>query len=129
MSNENKYGVATVGLGTSQEREIPIEQCVKSLYKDNRLVSIVKLEDDSFILSVENPGSSGRATQTSMWLSRESFISLISTSFLYFGCAGENFAELLQDCVKKDCLDYDFSDNMKPLDLEEQKENLKDSKQ
>ena len=77
MSNENKYGVATVGLGTSQEREIPIEQCVKSLYKDNRLVSIVKLEDDSFILSVENPGSSGRATQTSMWLSRESFISLI----------------------------------------------------
>lgn len=123
MDEKNKYGSATVGFGTSQEREIPIADYVKSLYKDNRLVSVVRLEDGSFIISVENPGSSGRAAQTSMWLSRESFISLISTSFLYFGCAGENFGELLQECVKKDCLDYDFSDNLKPLNLEDQKNN------
>jgi len=129
MIEEKKYGVATVGVGTSEKREIPIEEYVKSLYKDNRLVSIVKLEDGSFILSIENPGSSGRATQTSMWLSRESFISLISTSFLYFGCAGENFGELLQECVTKDCLDYDFSDNLKPLDLEKQKENSEEQKE
>lgn len=123
MDEKNKYGVATVGIHTSQEREVPIADYVKSLYKDNRLVSIVRLEDDSFILSVENPESSGRATSSQMWLSRESFISLISTSFLYFGCSGENFGELLQSSVTKNQLDYDFSDNLKPLNLEDQKNN------
>jgi hypothetical protein len=108
-------GKITVGIGSAQ-REIEIIDFVQCKFKDNRLISVAGLEDGSMFLSVENVPSSGRAAQSNIWLSKESFLGVLSTSILYFGCKGEDLEKLLLDSANnEDVIDFVYSDNLKGL--------------
>lgn len=116
MEKENKYGTVTVGYGSHVEKEIPILDFVQSQYKDHRLITTAKLEDGSYLISVENPESSGRNTKNTMRLSEESYIGLVSNAFLYFSAKGESMEELMKESIdKKNEIEYSFSDNLLPV--------------
>jgi len=105
-------GKIIVGYGTAEQRELEIVDFVQAEYKDHRLISISQIEDGSFAAVVENPQSSGRNTQTTIWLSKESFLGMLSTAFLYFSAKGEDLGELMKDVVEKDDIQYSHSDNL-----------------
>ena len=109
----NKYGKVTVGVRTNPE-EINIESYVSASFKDHRRISISELEEDKgFILSVENPESTGRNMNQKMWLSRTSFIGLMNTAIIFWSCKGEDLTDLLKESVHTNELLYDKSDNLK----------------
>jgi len=106
------YGKITVGFGTSAERELDVVSYVSTKYKDNRLVSVSELEDGSFVGVVENPASTGRNPQSIIWLSKESFIGLISTAIMYLNMKKEDVEKLLEEAVSKEAVEYSYSDNL-----------------
>ena len=117
LKTKNMYGKITVGYGTSEQRELEIIDFVQANFKDNRVVSISQIEDGSLIGAVENPPSSGRCPQTSIWLSKESFIGLISTAMIYFNIKGEDMQKLLEESIKGNEVNYSFSDNLSNASL------------
>lgn len=112
---KDDYGTVTVGYGKPDEKEIPIVEFIKSTYKDDRIVSVAKLEDDTYVLSVENVTSSGRNPQNTMRLSKESFIGLLSTALLYLNVKGEDMIELTKQSIDGNMLRYHLSSNLKPF--------------
>lgn len=107
-------GKITVGYGSSEQRELEIEDFVQAEYKDHRLISISQIEDGSIVAAVENPASSGRNTQATIWLSKESFIGLLATGVLYFSAKGEDLEQLMNEAFEKEDITYAYSDNLKP---------------
>ena len=118
MKTESTYGAITVGTGTLNEHKIEIVDFIQAKYKDNRLVSMSQLEDKSFVVAVENPESSGRNTQATIWLSKESVIAMLSTCMMYFTAKEENINELLKESTEGNLINYSFSDNLKPINLD-----------
>lgn len=107
-------GKITVGIG-SEKRELEIADFVQSYFQGNRVVSVCTLEDNSILINVENPPSTGRAAQANIWLSKESVMGLMTTLFLYFGCKGEDVEALFRNTVEhNDMLDFTYSDNLTP---------------
>ncbi len=114
MAKES-VGKITVGYGTVEQKELNMVDFIQAEFKDHRLINISLIEDGSYVACVENPKSTGRATQQSIWLSKESFIGLLSTIYLYFTIKNENIEELLKEAVEKRQIGYRVSDNLKPL--------------
>ena len=117
-SQEEKVsrGKVTVGFGTAEQREMEIIDFVQAEFKDHRLISISEIEDGSLVTVVENPKSSGRNTQATIWLSKESFVGILSTAFIYFSAKGQDLGKLMQEAVERNKIDYTFSDNLTALD-------------
>jgi len=114
---EEIYGTVTVGAGTSQQKEIGIVDFVQASFKDNRLITVSTLEnDEGYLLTIENPNSSGRNPTQSMWLSKESFMGLVTTSFIFWNCKNENLESLLQNSVIDKDVDYRISGNLQHFD-------------
>ena len=107
------YGKITVGYRTSEQKELQVIDFLQAKFKDNRVISISQIEDGTFIGAVENPPSTGRNTQATIWLSKESLIGLLSTAMLYFNIKGEDLHSLLEQSVSSEDIDYSFSDNLK----------------
>jgi len=112
MEEEPKYGKITVGVGTSERRELEITEFIQADFKDHRTISIGKLEDDTYIFSVENPKSTGRADQQKMWLSKESAVGLITSAIVYFAANGIDFKEMLSESLATDEMQIQWSENM-----------------
>lgn len=81
-------------------------------YKDKRLVTVSKLEDDTFVLVVENPESTGRHTSNKMWLSETSFIALIASSLLYLKQTGQDLDKLVKDSLDSEQISYSCLPNL-----------------
>lgn len=107
-------GYATIGTATATRQQVEILDFVQATFADNRVASTVELVDDTFILSIENPFSSGRNPHQSIRVGRESFIGLLLTSFLYLDGKGINVAELLAKAIGNEELNYSFSEGIKP---------------
>ena len=106
------YGTVTVGFGTNQQKELQIIDFVQTTFKDNRLISVSQLEDNSYVCTVENPISTGRNPQSTMLLSKESMIGLVSTILFYFNLKDENIEDLLAKSTTDDRVKYVSSDNL-----------------
>lgn len=109
------YGKFTSGVGSDEQREHQVVDFVKALFLDNRLISIGQIEDGSYVCSVENPSSTGRNPNVSIWLTKESLMGLLSTAMLYFSIKGEDINKILQESVEGKAIEYSFSDNLKPI--------------
>ncbi len=115
MSAEKEsLGCITVGVGTALQREVQIEAFIQVDFPDHRVISVARLEDGSICTTVENTQSSGRNPQSSIWLSKESFIGMITAANLYLLRNGENIDELLKDCVANKDIAYTCSKNLSP---------------
>lgn len=118
MSDQSKYGAATVGFGGVGQKELQIVDYVRSNYTDNRIMSCSKLEDGSYIISVENIESSGRNVSNKMWLSEESLVGLISNCLLYFQIKNLDVVQMINIATDGKEINYSISDNLQPLNNE-----------
>lgn len=115
IDQKKSFGKATIGFGTSEQTELEIVDFLKAEYKDNRLITVAMLEDESFIFAVENPVSSGRAPHQSMRLGKESAIGMLSTLLLYFNTKlGENrMQEAIKEASVRNEIQFSTSANFK----------------
>lgn len=112
---ENKYGVATVGYGGEQQREVPIESWLYAIYKEGRKISIIKMEDkEGYALTVENHESSNRSVKQQMWLTPESFMGLFASMSLHMSSDGIDFNKMLAESVVNEHIEYNCSENINP---------------
>jgi hypothetical protein len=116
-AKKENYGTMSIGYGSSKQQEIALLDYVRADFVDHRLVSIMTAEDDSIILAVENPATTGRAPQNLMRLSQESFVGLITTSLLYLSAKGLDLGVLAEQVVKNQQIVYQYSDNLQPADF------------
>lgn len=111
---EHDYGHATIGYGTPEEQKVAIIEFIKADFKDNRLISCIKLENESIIIAVENPASSGRDPLQSMMLSKESAIGIMSTLTLYFNSTEKDLIKTMEESAGRNDINYSCSHNIKP---------------
>jgi hypothetical protein len=110
------YGKITIGVGSNEQREIGIIDFVQATFKDNRLITILTLENnEGHLLSIENPTSTGRNPIQNMWLSKESFLGLISTAFIYWNGKNEDLEKLMQESVENNVVNYKLSENLQDI--------------
>lgn len=106
------YGKITVGYGTSLQKELQIIDFVQAKYKDNRVITVSEIEDGSFTATVENLISTDRNPQSTIWLSKESFMGLLTTAMMYFTIKGEDIQKEVELSLDGKQIDYSFSDNL-----------------
>lgn len=111
-------GKIIVGCGTAEQRELEIVDFLQAEFKGHRLISISQIEDGSLVVAVENPASSGRNTQATIWLTKESFVGMVAAAFLYFSAKGEDFGELIKAAVQRKDINYTYSDNLNTINKE-----------
>lgn len=112
MKDKKRKSIGTVTLGTATDAQkvLEIEDVVRAELKDHRLVSIARTEEDSYLLCIENPASSGRSTQQSMYLTEGSVIALFSTYLIYLTHHGINTNELFEKYMQgDDMVRYEFN--------------------
>lgn len=115
---KTEYGTITVATGTAQQRELKIINTVQAQFKDHRLVTVAEIEDGSYLVSVENPESTGRSSQK-MWVSKESLIAAFGALTIYSNCKGWDLIEEYKACCVANNIGYHFSDNLKPFGIHE----------
>lgn len=104
--------LGTVILGPDPEhpvKELEITDLVRSTFKDHRLCTIARTEEGTFVLSVENPQSSGRATMSQMHVTEESMLSLVSCVCLYYHVNQVDMDAKLRDVAEKDSIQYEHA--------------------
>ena len=108
----NKYGTIVVGVGDEQ-RTLQIKDFVTAEFSD-RLIHISTIEDGSICAQVNNPEGVERAASASIWLSKESFLGLVSTAMIYFGAKEMDFEKELNEAIGHEkYVSYQYSDNLK----------------
>lgn len=128
METKMNYGKVTVGIGTEYQKDIQITDFIQTSLKDDREITVAELEDGSYTLSVENNPSTGRSNQNMMWLTKESFIGLISTAILYLNLKGEDMNQMLKQAIENDKVNYIFSKNLTQEDeLPDREETISDN--
>lgn len=101
-----------IEIENSQGKEkLEIIDFIQSSFVGGRTITVAKLEDNTFGLSVENPQSSGRALQSSMRLTEESFLALLSSCMLYFNHNNIDLVEKLNKLINNKDISYTYSDN------------------
>lgn len=122
MEDKN-LGIVTIGYGSEHERKVKITNMVRCEFSDHRLVTVAKTEEGCYLLSVENPVSSGRETQTSMYLTEGSAVALLSTYMLYLEHNEIDADELFKKYMLSDKeIKYEFSPKIN--DYEQGKKNI-----
>lgn len=102
-------GTITLGAGTDMERTINITDMLRCEYKDNRIATVAKDEVGNFILSLENPSSAVRQPAANMYLTRGSFIALLSTIHLFLDKKNINMEEELKSFIlDEDNVHYEY---------------------
>ena len=100
MSKEKEINNGYVEVqNTYENKQIKIIDFIQSSFVGSRTVTVAKLEDGSYGLSVENTVSSGRALQSSMRLTEESLLALMSSCMLYFHHNDIDLEEKLQSIM------------------------------
>ena len=111
MTEKKSIGIVSLaedgGLGT--RREIPIVDMVRSVFKDHRMCTVARTEENTFLLSVENPESTGRWPKADMYLSEESMLALFGAVCLFYTHYDIDVNEKVKELVGKDTLSYEFS--------------------
>ena len=91
MSEKKSIGTVTLGCWNSEQREVEIENFMRCEFKDHRLISVVKTEEDAYLFCVENPASTGRSTEQKMYLTEGSAVALFSLCVSAFHCCLQLF--------------------------------------
>ncbi len=91
-------------------RRVKMTDMVRSVFTDHRMCSVARTEENSFVLVVENPESTGRHPMSQMHLSEESMLAMINTVFLYYMHHGIDIQEKMQAIVNSDTIDFEYID-------------------
>lgn len=105
---EKKKPKITLGCLSENPRTLEITQFVRRQFSDHRLITVAKDEDGKFLLSVENPGSTGRATKSQMYLTEESLTALFYTYILFTEHFDIDIEALLQRMTSGEYVNYEY---------------------
>lgn len=109
MADEKK-SIGTIEIHDGMKsRQVEITDWVRSTFNDHRLCSVIRTEEGSFVLSVENPASSGRATQCNIHLTEDSMLAMMSAIFIYYQHHGIDITKRMEELVNSGSLNYEFS--------------------
>lgn len=107
---QEKKNIGTVKIHDGYAtREVEITDWVRSTFKDHRLCSVIRTAENDFVLSVENPASSGRATQCNIHLTEDSMLAMMSAIFIYYQHHGIDITKCMEELVNSGSLNYEFS--------------------
>lgn len=90
-------------------RTLQLTDLVRATYKDHRFCTVARAEDNTFLLAVENPASTGRATLAQMYLSEESMLAIASCIFLFYQHKGIDVMEKFQEIATSPNLSYEYA--------------------
>lgn len=93
----------------SEKKQLDIVDFIQSSFVGGRTITVAKLEDGTFGLTVENTPSSGRALQSAMRLTEESLLGLFASCLLYFQHNNIDLSQKLQDLINNDAINYSYS--------------------
>lgn len=92
-------------------REVKITRVVRAEYKDHRLCTVAKTELGTYVLGVENPVSTGRATVNMMHLTEESMLALLNTVFVFFNHFDTDIEKEMEALVEKNQgISFEYAD-------------------
>lgn len=94
---------------TGTTKTLQVKDFVRAAFKDHRLCSVVRTNENDFVLVVENPASSGRAQQTAMYLSEESLAAIMTCVFLFYEHNGIDITTKFAEVTEGKDIVYDFS--------------------
>ena len=107
---EDKKSIGTVEIGDGvRTRQVEITDWVRSTFKDHRLCTVIRTEENSFVLSVENPISSGRSAKCNIHLTEDSMLAMISSIMIYYEHHGIDITKRMAELVNSGSLNYEFS--------------------
>lgn len=106
-----KIGKVTLTDADSGEvmKELAITDMVRSVFKDHRMCTIARTEENTFVLAIENPKSTGRNTLNQMHLTEESLLALTNSIFLYYMHNGIDINQKMKDLIDSDTIDYEYN--------------------
>lgn len=90
-------------------KEIDITDYVRAEFKDHRLCTVVRTEENTFVLAVENPASSGRNPLSQMHLTEESMLGLLNAIFLYYMHNNIDIEAKMKELVNSDNIEFEFN--------------------
>ena len=90
-------------------RTLQLTDLVRATYKDHRFCTVARAEDNTFLLAVENPASTGRATLAQMHLSEESMLAIASCIFLFYQHKEIDVTEKFQEIASSGNLSYEYA--------------------
>lgn len=90
-------------------RTLRLTNLVRCAYKDHRLCTVARAEDNTFLLAVENPASTGRAALSQMYLSEESMLAIASCIVLYYEHNGIDISDKFEEIVNSKHVEYEFA--------------------
>lgn len=112
MDKTNANNLGTVSIQDdcgNLVREIAITDLVRAVFKDHRLCTVARTEENSFILQMENPQSSGRLPVSKMHLSEDSLLAVVSGVFLFYMHHGIDINQKMKELADSDTIEYEFN--------------------
>lgn len=109
------YGKVTLAKGHPEERKVNIAALMQLDFEDGRKCIVAELaENNGYLLEVKNPSDSDRLPSTAMWLTKESFIGLVTTASLFMSSVFDDPHKELLKAIGSDKVFYTVTDNINP---------------
>lgn len=103
--------IGTVTINSEQgPLELRITNLVRAAFKDHRLCTVARTEENTFILAVENPSSTGRLASAQMHLSEESMLALVNMIFVYYIHKGVDVEEVMASVSDERDIQYEYAE-------------------
>lgn len=108
--------IGTVTINSQQEPiELRITELVRATFKDHRLCTVARTEENTFVLAVENPSSTGRLASAQIHLSEESMLALVNMIFVYYIHKGLDFKEVIASVSDERDIQYEYAEETEPV--------------
>lgn len=97
--------------GEGGVHEIAITNMVRSEFKDHRLCTVARTEENTFVLAVENPASSGRNPSGLLHLTEDSMLALFGVICSYYIHQGIDLDKRMKELIEADEIEIEYIDN------------------
>lgn len=112
IMNEEKKSIGKVEVidGDTHQpiKTVEITEMVRSVFKDHRMCTVARTEENTFVLAVENPSSTGRLPKSQMHLSEESMIALINCVFLFYRHHNIDIEQKMKEVIDSDTIHFEY---------------------
>ena len=113
MADEEKKSIGKVRMideYTHQPiKEVEITDMVRSVFKDHRMCTVARTEENTFVLAIENPSSTDRLPMSQMHLSEESMIALVNSIFLFYHHNNIDIEQKMKEIIDSDSVNFEYN--------------------
>lgn len=106
-----KYGTVTVN--DKNKTQLSVIEVLKVEFNGGRIVSVNELEDNTFLLALDNAKGTGRIPTVNIWLTKDSLFALSHCIVAFAGLKGNKFKKEMLAYAKNNLIDSVASNNLK----------------